>query len=76
MGEGTLMRKWILLLAVTLTGCTSGVDVEHRQATQNDTPFGGGFAPSHSPGGDPFDAASRRNEIRFKARGPLEGPAN
>jgi hypothetical protein len=70
------VRRLILIFATLLTGCTSGVDVEHRRATQDDTPFGGGFAPSHYPNGDPFDSASRRNEIRLRARGPLEGPAN
>ena len=63
----------IMLVSLTpLVGCSSTENgrttrVVNRPATENDTPFGGGFAPSQRPGGDPFGTQMRRNEIRIQS---------
>src|SRR3712207_3725939 len=62
--------KWvILLLTVLLLGCADSINTESRTPGENDTPFGGGFPDSHRPGGDPYGANQRRQEIRPFAAG-------
>jgi hypothetical protein len=72
------MKEWLVpCLVSVLIGCSSadtGPRVVQRQATEHDTPFGGGFPADHRPGGDPFDAASRRNEVRLDWRGDNGAP--
>jgi hypothetical protein len=56
--------KWVIpLLGLLLFGCQAP-NVEPRTPTENDTPFGGGFPPSHRAGGDPYRSYERRQEIR------------
>ena len=56
--------KWVVpLFVLLLVGCNSP-NLESRTPTENDTPFGGGFPPSHKVGGDPFESYERRQEIR------------
>ena len=72
-----LSRHIVACGAALLLGCASadtGPKVYTRQATEHDTPFGGGFPPDHRPGGDPFDAAGRRNEVRLDWRGDNGAP--
>ena len=62
--------KWVILLsAVFLLGCSDSINLESRTPSDNDTPFGGGFPDSHRPGGDPYSANQRRQEIRPFAPG-------
>jgi hypothetical protein len=61
----------ILVGGGLVVGCSSTENgrttrVVNRPATENDTPFGGGFSPSQHPGGDPFAKERRRSEIRFE----------
>ena len=70
-------KSKILLLLTMVTGCTSAdhsARIVTRQATASDTPVGGGFPPSQRPDGDPFDSASRRNEIHLDWRGDNGAP--
>jgi hypothetical protein len=59
--------------AVTGMGCASSNDngrttrVENRPMTANDTPFGGGFAPSQRPDDDPFGRVGTRNQVRIQS---------
>ena len=65
------------LILAALAGCAGDkLRGETVQPTDNDTPFGGGFPASHHPGGDPFNANSRRTEIRIAPQGPLQGDPN
>jgi len=63
------MKAWvILLLGAAAIGCSSTENgrttkVVNRPMTENDTPFGGGFPPSHHPDGDPFGRTGTRNQI-------------
>jgi hypothetical protein len=71
--------KWVVLLSLVVApvACSSADHaprVYTRQATANDTPFGGGFPPSQRPDGDPFGRESRRTEIRFDTRGDNGAP--
>lgn len=61
-----MKRALAIFLVAGLLGCSSDRTTrwENRRATENDTPFGGGFAPSQRPDGDPFGRAGTRNEIR------------
>jgi hypothetical protein len=66
-----------MLTMSLLAGCADDkLRAQSYQPTDNDTPFGGGFPASHHPGGDPFDANSRRTEIRIGPQGPLQGDPN
>jgi hypothetical protein len=72
-----LSRHIVACGAALLLGCASadtGPKVYTRQATEQDTPFGGGFPTGNRPDGDPFDAASRRNEVRLDWRGDNGAP--
>jgi hypothetical protein len=60
-----------MFAVLTLVGCSSTdngrtTKVVNRPANENDTPFGGGVAPSQRPNGDPFGKTSMRNEIRIE----------
>jgi hypothetical protein len=63
--------KWVipLVVAAFLLGCSDSVNLESRTPSENDTPFGGGFPDSHRPGGDPYGANQRHQEIRPLAPG-------
>ena len=61
-----MKRAFAIVVLAALVGCSSdrATRIETRRATENDTPFGGGFPPSQRPDGDPFGHAQMRNEIR------------
>jgi hypothetical protein len=67
------MSRLVLLAMFVLAGCGSP-NVSHRQPTDDDVPFGGGFPASHRPGGDPTAAAQRRGEVRVGFPGPGQQP--
>jgi hypothetical protein len=78
--EGKKMRfllrsAFCVLTSALMLGCASSSDrttrIESRPMTQNDTPFGGGFPPSHQANGDPFNRAPDRTII-----GPRYGADN
>jgi hypothetical protein len=63
------MKLWVPLILVCLVGCTSSDNGRtttwtNRPMTENDTPVGGGVAPSQKPNGDPFGRAGSRNVIQ------------
>ena len=64
-----MTRTWVLVMACALAvGCSSTDNgrttrIENRPMTANDTPFGGGVAPSQQPNGDPFGRVGTRNVI-------------
>ena len=64
------MKLWVSLVIVCLLGCSSSSDDGRttrwvdRPMTANDTPVGGGVAPSQQPNGDPFMRAGSRNVIQ------------
>lgn len=69
------MRRFMLVALIgLLAGCAGDrLRGESYRPTDNDTPFGGGFPASHHPDGDPYDANSRRTEIRVRSDAPLTG---
>ena len=70
------MSRLVLLAMFIVTGCGSPT-VSHRQPSDDDVPFGGGFPATHRPGGDPTGAAQRRGEVRVAFPGPgQEAPAS
>ena len=68
------MTRLALLLVFVLLGCGSA-GVSHRQPTDRDTPFGGGFPADHRAGGDATAAAQRRGEVRVGFPGPGQRPS-
>jgi hypothetical protein len=67
------MTRVTCLMVIALVGCGSPA-VSHRQPTDNDTPFGGGFPADHRPGGDVTASAQRRGEVRVGLPGPGQRP--
>ena len=68
------MRAWACgVIGLALAGCGSPT-VSHHQPTDDDTPFGGGFPPSHRVGGDVSASAQRRGEVRVGFPGPGQQP--
>ena len=64
------MRTWVCgVILACAAGCGSP-SVSHRQPTEDDTPFGGGFPANHRPGGDVTGSAQRRGEVRVGFPGP------
>jgi hypothetical protein len=71
---GLVVLISLMLLTIGCSSADTGPKVYTRQATDSDTPFGGGFPPDRRPGGDPLAAASRRNEVRLDWRGDNGAP--
>ena len=63
------MMQLALLGLCVILGCGSP-NVLHRQPTDEDVPFGGGFPANHRPGGDVTATAHRRGEVRVGFPGP------
>jgi hypothetical protein len=72
-----LRSAFCILSSAFFLGCTwadQSPRIVQRQATDNDTPFGGGFPASQHPNGDPFNRAGDQTQIRIDSRGDNGAP--
>ena len=70
-----MKRLWVIALLGLALGCAE-TRWEQHQPTADDPPFGGGFEASRRPDyrDPPFDANSRRTELRPVWRGDNGAP--